>query len=103
MKKFRFSIKALALAFCMIAFAPACTDLEEELFDTVTADNFFQTEEELISALGAAYTSLYSLMSNDQLACTQEVTSDAMVVPTRGPDWGDGGVWTQLHEHEWNS
>lgn len=102
MKNYKFFMKPLALMLCIIAFSPACNDLEEELFDTVTEDNFFRTEEELISALGAAYTSLYGIMSNGGFVCIQEVTSDEMVVPTRGPDWGDGGVWTQLHEHEWN-
>ncbi len=102
MKKINFYTRSLAFAFAMIVFAPACSDLEEELFDAVTEDNFFRTEEELISALGSAYTSLYGLMGNESLVCLQEVTSDEMVVPTRGPDWGDGGVWTQLHEHTWD-
>ncbi len=102
MKNIKISIRLLALMFFMIAFTPACTDLEEELFSAVTQDNFFKTEDELISALGAAYTSLYAIQSNGGFVCIQEVTSDEMVVPTRGPDWGDGGVWTQLHEHEWD-
>lgn len=102
MKKMNFYTKSLAFALAMIVFAPACSDLEEELFDAVTEDNFFRTEEELISALGAAYTSLYGIMSNGGFVCIQEVASDEMVVPTRGPDWGDGGVWTQLHEHTWD-
>ena len=32
-------------------FTLSCTNLEEELFDTVTADNFFKTDEEFIAAL----------------------------------------------------
>lgn len=91
------------LAFCMIAFMPACTDLEEEIFSEVTADNFFQTEEELISALGAAYTSLYGYMGTVSLWAAQEVSSDEMVVPTRGPDWGDGGHWVRLHQQLWTA
>ncbi len=52
-------LKLFMLTMCTIAFMPACTDLEEEIFSEVTADNFFQTEEELIAALGEAYTAMY--------------------------------------------
>ena len=91
------------VAFCMIAFMPACTDLEEEVFSAVTSDNFFQSEEELISALGAAYTSLYGYMGTTSVWAAQEVSSDEMVVPTRGPDWGDGGHWVRLHQQLWTA
>ncbi len=29
------------------------------------------------------------------------VTSDEQLVPTRGTDWGDNGVWRTLHAHTW--
>ena len=75
----------------------ACTDLEEELFDQVTTEDFFQTDEEIIAALGAAYTSSYGFMGDTY--ALQEVTSDEVVVPTRGNDWDDGGNWRRLHTH----
>lgn len=103
MKNYKFSLKLFMLATCLLAFMPACTDLEEEVFSEVTADNFFQTEEELISALGAAYTSLYGYMGTTSLWAAQEVSSDEMVVPTRGPDWGDGGHWVRLHQQLWTA
>ncbi|MDH3243248.1 MAG: RagB/SusD family nutrient uptake outer membrane protein [Saprospiraceae bacterium] len=103
MKKYNIPLKVLMITCCLIAFMPACTDLEEEVFSEVTADNFFQTEDELISALGAAYTSLYGYMGTTSLYAAQEVSSDEMVVPTRGPDWGDGGHWVRLHQQLWTA
>ncbi len=103
MKKLKFSLKLSMLAVCLVAFMPACTNLEEEVFSEVTADNFFQTEAEFISALGAAYTSLYGYMGTTSLWAAQEVSSDEMVVPTRGPDWGDGGHWVRLHQQLWTA
>lgn len=103
MKKFSLYLKTLMVACCFFVVMPACTDLEEEVFDAVTAENFFQTEEELISALGAAYTSLYGYMGTVSLYAAQEVSSDEMVVPTRGPDWGDGGHWVRLHTGNWTA
>ena len=78
-----------------------CTDLEEELFSDVTTDTFFSTEEEFISALGAAYTSLYNF-SGDGYMILQEVTSDEMIVPQRGADWFDNGAWARLHTHNYD-
>lgn len=30
-----------------------------------------------------------------------EVSTDELLVPTRGTDWGDNGIWRQLHAHNW--
>ena len=30
-------------------------------------------------------------------------TSDEMIPPTRGVDWGDNGVWRTLHAHSWDA
>ncbi|MDQ3534126.1 MAG: RagB/SusD family nutrient uptake outer membrane protein, partial [Bacteroidota bacterium] len=44
-----------------------------------------------------AYTHLYSYGGNGTIFPLQEVTTDEMVVPTRGNDWEDGGNWRRLH------
>ena len=103
MKRFMFPLKVVLISAIIMAVMPACTNLDEELFSEVTADSFFKNEDELISALGAAYTSLYSYMGTTSLYAAQEVSSDALVVPTRGPDWGDGGHWVRLHQHLWTT
>ncbi len=103
MYKLKFSLKLIMLATFTLAVVPSCTNLDEELFSQVTQDNFFRTEEELISALGGAYTSLYGYMGTVSVWAAQEVSSDEMVVPTRGPDWGDGGHWVRLHQQLWTA
>ncbi len=92
-------------AFSLVLFA-ACTNLDEKevLYDQVTRDNFFKTDAEYVAALGAAYTNLYGTFGNaDNIMPLQEVTTDEMVVPTRGADWGDGGHWVRLKTHTYNS
>ncbi|MDF7814695.1 RagB/SusD family nutrient uptake outer membrane protein [Hymenobacter sp. YC55] len=32
----------------------------------------------------------------------QEVSSDARIMPTRGPDWDDNGKWRALYNHTWD-
>jgi starch-binding outer membrane protein, SusD/RagB family len=89
--------KLLLSGTMVLAFGQACTDLTPEVFDTVPSDRFFNTQEEFVSALGAAYTRLYGVGGNGHILPLQEVTTDEMVVPTRGQDWDDGGNWRRLH------
>ena len=81
-------------------FALSCTDLDEEVFDTVTADNFFKTKEEFISALGQAYASFGGLGNSGNLFSITELASDELAVATKGGDWYDGGVLIQIHYHK---
>lgn len=81
-------------------FASSCVDMEEEVFSAVLAENFFKTDEEFISALGQAYSSLGGLGNSGALWGINEVSSDEIVVATKGGDWFDGGQWLQLHQHE---
>jgi starch-binding outer membrane protein, SusD/RagB family len=91
---------ASMIALMMMTFGQSCTDLNEELFSEVTPDNFFKSEKEFVSALGAAYTQFGGYATGD-IAHLQEVTTDEMAVPTRGSDWDDGGTWRRLHLHSW--
>ena len=33
----------------------------------------------------------------------EEVSTDARIMPTRGPDWDDNGKWRQLFNHSWDA
>lgn len=92
-------LKFLAAGLLLLTFNQSCTNLDENLYDTVTDNNFFKTQEEFISALGAAYSSLNGYGGNGNIFSMQEVTSDEMVVPTRGNDWNDGGNWRADYLH----
>ena len=80
----------------------SCTDLEVELTDGVGGTGEF---EGLVDPAGAV-TQLYGNISGqlgDQanVYAMREVTTDALLIPTRGADWGDNGRWRKLHQHEW--
>lgn len=91
--------KFFVLAIGLLFFAPACTDLDEELFSDVTDANFFQTDEEFIAALGQAYSALTGIGGHANLWSINEISTDELVVTTKGGDWFDGGVLIQLHDH----
>ena len=81
----------------------SCTKLDESdyTFDRVTGDQFGKTDLEISSAVGAAYSNLAGVGGNNHYIPLNEVTTDEMVVPTRGPDWGDGGHWVRLKRHKY--
>lgn len=84
----------------------ACTNLDETelLYDQVTQDKFYQSDLEYLSAVGAPYANLFGTFGNaDNIMPLQEVSTDEIVVPTRGPDWGDGGHWVRLQTHKYTS
>lgn len=91
--------KTIMVALAATALSLSCTNLDEELFDSITADNFFKTQEEFIAALGQAYSSLGGIGGHANLWSIQEISSDELVVTTKGGDWYDGGVLIQLHQH----
>ena len=100
MKNFFNIGKLLLVGLVLVNVNQGCTDLEEELFSEIAVDDFFQSDEEVTAALGAAYTSLYGFMGD--LYAMQQITSDENAVPTRGNDWDDGGNWRRLHLHTYN-
>lgn len=100
MKKSLYLVRVIMILLAVGVFSQACTKLDEKLYDSVLPDNFFKSEAEFVSALGAAYTQLGGYASGD-VNNLQETTTDEMVVPTRGSDWDDGGNWRRLHLHSW--
>lgn len=90
----------LMLAF-LTPFTQSCTNLDEEVYGQLTDANFPTTEEQFISALGATYTSLYSWANHGSIFSLQEVSSDELMIPHRGADWFDGGLWLRVHRHEY--
>lgn len=75
-----------------------CTNLDEQLFDKISAENFYTTDEEINAGLMNVY---YQLAANHiwlnhwQL---QECTTDHGMCP-----WGDGGVYKQAQLHTWDA
>ena len=79
-----------------------CTDLDTPPQSSVTPDDFYKTEKELVAAVIPAYNSLVNFTWEGPMFL-QNVCTDEIVIPQRGGDWGDGDIWKDLHRHEWRS
>ena len=91
----------------LVLFATAgCTKLDETLNSTLTNS---QTSNALGAAgVGLLLQSAYSdlggpFTAQDLVFSLEENTADESLVPTRGGDWDDNGVWRVLHNHSWNA
>lgn len=100
MKNSLYLIRILMILLGVAAISQSCTKLDEKLYSQVTPSNFFKSDAQFVSALGAAYTTLGGYASGD-VNNLQELSTDEMTVPTRGQDWDDGGNWRRLHLHSW--
>ncbi|MFD1095668.1 RagB/SusD family nutrient uptake outer membrane protein [Salegentibacter chungangensis] len=95
-------MKRIILILALLVFSVGCTNLEEELNDTVDSDVARATAD-TESLLDAAYQAMRVFDTQDNIFALQEHTSDELAGPTRGADWDDGGVWRNLHTHSWTS
>ena len=97
---------AVALVLTLTLSMVACTKLDEKLNSTLTAD---QAQGILLSStdvsvlLQACYDGLQTFQNQDGPTSLEENSSDESLVPTRGGDWDDNGVWRVIHTHTWNA
>ena len=78
-----------------------CTDLSETPSSSITPENFYRNEAEVLGGLASVYAQLRSTL--DDYWYATEVSSDEMVVPTRGSDWYDNGQWLELKRQNWTA
>lgn len=98
--------KTLIYSIPLLTMLAGCTKLDGTLGNTLTLD---QTNGSLGTSgpalvLQGAYADIGSpFTAQDQLFSLEENVTDESLVPTRGGDWDDNGVWRVLHNHTWNA
>jgi len=86
-----------------LVFLLGCTKLEQNLNDSLTTPGA-SGNSDVAALLTGAYNSMNGLLhAQDQLFSLQETTSDEALIPVRGGDWDDNGVWRVLHAHTWTT
>ena len=94
----RFTLGALLLVPALTAIQ-ACTNLTEVPKDALTPDNAFKTDLEIVAGVASVYANLRgALWGYYNLS---EITTDELLVPTRGNDWYDNGRWLEIHRQQW--
>ncbi len=97
------SIFKPVLAMMVLVLLGSCTDLELEETDSINAEAF----EGVVDPDGfitGMYNNLNGFIGDQaNTFALAEVTTEEFIIPTRGADWGDNGIWRQLHQHNWPS
>src|SRR6476646_10502025 len=93
-------VKILIAGLTLLGLA-SCTKLEQKLQGNILLT---QNNASVQALLNGTYSDFGGLINGqDQIFSLEENTSDECLVPTRGGDWDDNGVWRVLHAHTWTA
>ncbi len=96
-------VSALLLAPTMILVASSCSDLSEQPHDALTTQNAFHTDAEILAGVAGVYATFRGVQGNGRFMAVEELTTDVLIVPTRGSDWYDNGEWLDMHNQKWTA
>ena len=97
--KYKFYLVFVSMATLLVS----CTKLDSELRNELSADQ----AKEFVDNNGTdllvrdAYLSMKPAYIGFNVWALQEFSTDELLIPTRGADWGDGNRWIELHTHTW--
>lgn len=77
--------------------------LNTKVYSVVQNSGYWQTPEEISAGVAPVYSAIQQLGRFHQYWMLTDVSSDEMIVPTRGADWGAGGIYLQEWLHTWTS
>lgn len=100
MKKIKYTLISL-LGFLIIG-TTSC-NIDEEYYSTIVQDNYYSSQESVVSALGRPFTHWKWFTDHERSFYIQEYTSDVFCLPTRGSDWYNGGQFQRQYKHTWNA
>lgn len=97
-------LKYFSVVGLLITFTFGCTKLDQKLNDGFTTIPSTGSGVDVQALLNGAYNDMNGLFhAQDQLFSLEETTTDEALIPARGGDWDDNGVWRVLHAHNWNA
>ena len=99
MNKKSFKLPIIVCTFLIVAIA-GCTKLHEQVIDEVLGSNSASPLNALASAYGQMDNGTF--VNHAQAFALQEYSTNEAILPTRGSDWGDGGIYRAIHEFTWD-
>jgi hypothetical protein len=95
----RATLRTLLLVPALMVF-DSCTNLTEVPQDALTPDNAFHSDAEVLAGVASVYAAMRGTMW--EYYNLSEISTDEMIVPTRGSDWYDNGRWLEIYKQAWN-
>ena len=98
--KRKFFTKIATLSAIIMIYS-SCTDLTEESFDQLTADQLFKTEKDFKASLAAVYCDFYNTVWWDY-NFSMEASTSISCIPQYPNDWRDGDTWLKIYTHQFS-
>ncbi len=90
----------LLLIFIGMAVINGCTKLKEEVLDESSVAGL-TAKQQAEGIIAPVYAKLEDVFLHTTYFALQEISTDEAILPFRGgTDWGDNGIYVQLHKHE---
>jgi len=81
-------------------FTSSCKKLDETAAGNLTTGQANNSAAELLSGVYASLAPTFT--SYLEIFALSGITTDEAIVPTRGNNWDDNGIWRVLHQHKWD-
>jgi hypothetical protein len=93
-------IISLLLVLVSIAVINSCTKLKEKVLDESSVSGLTD-KQQAEGIIAPVYAKLEDIFMHTNYFALQEISTDEAILPFRGgTDWGDNGIYVQLHKHE---
>ena len=94
----KYKILMLVTSFSLVL--GSCTKLDEKLNGEINPPETGSGSGNAGALLSGVYSSFRGMyMDQGNLLALGEMSTDALIGPTRGGDWDDNGAWRVLHSH----
>ena len=98
------------LAFALVGFSACDSFLDENPKDQMPEEEAYKSPELIyLNTVANLYTLIGASDGSNGLGGTdrglydiQTFTADEAILPVRGGDWEDGGLWKRLYQHKWD-
>lgn len=107
----KISLYSISLAVITLILSSCSAFLEESPKDKITEDQAYANSTMIyLTAVASLYTKIgangggWGLQGTDRgIYDLNTFTTDEAMLPTRGGDWDDGGVWRDVFQHKWGT
>ncbi len=101
MKSFKL-YRTIFLALLTATVYSSCTKLNTPVYSNVESDKFWQTADQFTAGIAPVYTAMQGIVIWDNVELN-EVSTDEIIIPTRGNDWYDNGNHQRIFLHTWTA
>lgn len=93
-------ILSLLLVFALITLTNSCSKLTEKVLDESSVAGL-TSQQQAEGIIAPVYAKLEDVFLHTGYFDLQEISTDEAILPFRGgTDWGDNGIYMQMHKHE---